>query len=72
MTVAKVMSGETPFYGKPAGRIVIDISRGKMVDPRNHPGLPLADPLWPLLRRCWDMVPENRPTMEQIVQTVRS
>lgn len=71
--ILAAMSGKPPFYKKTiAAAIIIAISGDEIASPADHLELPEADPLWDLLRRSWDPIPEQRPSMVQISQELES
>ncbi|KAG8940424.1 hypothetical protein FRC04_005251 [Tulasnella sp. 424] len=71
--ILAAMSGKPPFYKKTiAAAIIISISCDDTAMPVDHPELPEGDRLWDLLRRSWDPVPEQRPSMAQIVEELES
>ncbi|KAG8940435.1 hypothetical protein FRC04_005262 [Tulasnella sp. 424] len=71
--ILAAMSGKPPFYKKTiAAAIIISISCDETAIPVDHPELPATDRLWDLLRRSWDPVPEQRPSMAQIVEELES
>lgn len=66
--ILATMSGKPPFHQhKSAPPIILAINEGQMPIPAEHPGLPEADPLWALLRRCWDPIPTRRPSIHRII-----
>ncbi|KAG8892482.1 hypothetical protein FRC01_014123, partial [Tulasnella sp. 417] len=66
------MSGQRPFYKKKTGAaIILAISQKKQPQPEDHPGLPETDPLWPFLRQCWSPVARERPTIAQVIATLK-
>lgn len=65
------MSGKPPFHQhKSAPPIILAINEGQTPMPADHPGLPDADPLWVLLRKCWDPVATKRPSIQRIIGDV--
>ncbi|KAG8966736.1 hypothetical protein FRB90_010938 [Tulasnella sp. 427] len=68
-TMLAVMSGKGPFYQfaeKQRGTIVLRIYNNITPRPDDHPKLQATDPLWDLLRKCWDPSPPYRPPMTEI------
>lgn len=51
--------------------VILAIASDQMCKPEDHPGLPADDPLWQLLRRCWNPDPQARPTAAQLIEEVR-
>lgn len=62
----KVMSNQAPFHGLPQLVILRRILLNEPPKPEDHPGLPAQDPLWGLMRRCWDPRPSARPTIYEV------
>lgn len=65
------MSGKAPFEGDPPVSFVLRVVQGEHPKTQSHPNLPSWDPLWGLMRECWDLVPQNRPAMNVVVAEVR-
>ncbi|KAG8906003.1 hypothetical protein FRC01_008177 [Tulasnella sp. 417] len=61
------MSGKAPFYGLADQAIVRRVAQDQPPKPAHHPNLPADDPLWSLMRRCWDKTPTARPTMREVL-----
>ncbi|KIO19236.1 hypothetical protein M407DRAFT_223443 [Tulasnella calospora MUT 4182] len=69
--ILAIMSGQRPFQGLAAAApIILAIATNQQPQPADHPDLPETDSLWKLLRRCWDPVPQHRPSMEDIIMVV--
>lgn len=65
------MSGERPFHKKRNNNlIIIAISRDETPKPVDYPQIPMTDPLWVLMNKCWDPEPSQRPSMTQVVAEV--
>ena len=47
-------------------------AEGEVPDPKEFLELPANDPLWGLLRKCWDKDPDKRPTMKEVLKEVSS
>ncbi|KIO28094.1 hypothetical protein M407DRAFT_231354 [Tulasnella calospora MUT 4182] len=69
--ILTVMSEKPPFSGLTPARIVQLAVGGQMPEPEDHPKLPPSDPLWSLMRRCWNKAPAERPTMHEVLHEVR-
>lgn len=65
------MSNQAPFHGVPQLVILRRILYNEPSKPEDHPGLPAQDPLWGIMRRCWDPLPSSRPTIYEILIEVR-
>ncbi|KIO25028.1 hypothetical protein M407DRAFT_76240 [Tulasnella calospora MUT 4182] len=70
--ILTVMSGKAPFYGLADQVIVRRVMQDQPPKPAHHPNLPADDPLWTLMRRCWDKKPTARPTMREVLLEVSS
>ncbi|KAG8938822.1 Negative regulator of mitotic exit [Tulasnella sp. 424] len=44
-------------------KVILAIINGEKPLPENYPELPAADPLWDIMRECWDDDPAKRPGM---------
>lgn len=65
------MSGVEPFGEVPSqAKVVIYIAKGYTPMPRNHPELEKGDRLWKLMKKCWNTVPKERPSMGEIIDEV--
>ncbi|KAG9041571.1 hypothetical protein FS837_012078 [Tulasnella sp. UAMH 9824] len=65
--ILTVMSGKAPFYGLADQVIIRRVMQDQPPKPAHHPNLPADDPLWTLIRRCWDKTPTARPTMREVL-----
>ncbi|KIO31605.1 hypothetical protein M407DRAFT_67752, partial [Tulasnella calospora MUT 4182] len=71
--ILETMSGMKPFHrARTPGMVMLWIATDQMPHPKDHPGLPLDDPLWPFLRQCWSPRPEERPTAVDVIEQVRA
>ncbi|KAG9022105.1 hypothetical protein FS837_006749, partial [Tulasnella sp. UAMH 9824] len=61
------MSGTPPFCGLPEPVILYRLTQDQPPRPEDHPALPQGDPLWSLMRRCWDPIPTARPSMRRVL-----
>ncbi|KAG9040871.1 hypothetical protein FS837_012986 [Tulasnella sp. UAMH 9824] len=68
--ILAVMSGRHPFTGVTvwSAKGIAAITQGVAPDPKDHPGLPEDDSLWPLLRRMWSQNSEDRPTIDEVMK----
>lgn len=68
----EIMSDKTPFWELRTSAAVIAAKySGVVPNPDRHPQLPAADPLWVLMRRCWNKDADQRPTMAEVLAEVR-
>ncbi|KAG9044911.1 hypothetical protein FS837_007337 [Tulasnella sp. UAMH 9824] len=70
----KTMTGNPPFYKSLSNPnyIVVLVFTDVTPDPNDHPGLTPTDPLWDLMKRCWDPKPDHRPPMAQVLIELES
>ncbi|KIO27181.1 hypothetical protein M407DRAFT_23598 [Tulasnella calospora MUT 4182] len=66
------MSGKPPFYKKRPEGAVIAINNDQTPMPNDHPELPEEDPLWILLKSCWDSEPSQRPSVDYIIAEINA
>ncbi|KAG9036509.1 hypothetical protein FS837_001658, partial [Tulasnella sp. UAMH 9824] len=69
--ILSTLSGKNPFWRKRSSAIVIAIFAGKAPDPADHPTLPASDSIWKTLTKCWNIDPERRPSMIQVVEQLK-
>ncbi|KIO31601.1 hypothetical protein M407DRAFT_19349 [Tulasnella calospora MUT 4182] len=66
--ILATMTGNRPFYNKPTeGLIFVAVFNGEIPQPADHPQISETDPLWSLMKKCWNSEPSERPSMIQIV-----
>ncbi|KAG8914380.1 Ankyrin repeat and protein kinase domain-containing protein 1, partial [Tulasnella sp. 417] len=65
--ILTVMSNKAPFHGLSHLVILRRITLNEIPKPEDHPGLPAQDPLWEVMRRCWDPSPAARPTITEVL-----
>ncbi|KIO15691.1 hypothetical protein M407DRAFT_86685, partial [Tulasnella calospora MUT 4182] len=67
-----IMTGKAPFHAirGGVGSIIFIIMRGETPIPSDYPALAQDDPLWSLMKKCWDPQPDRRPSMSQIIYKV--
>ncbi|KAG8914297.1 RHO1 GDP-GTP exchange protein 2 [Tulasnella sp. 408] len=65
--ILTVMSNQAPFYGLSQLAILRRIIQNELPKPEDHPSLQDQDPLWNLMRRCWDQSPVARPAIDQVL-----
>ena len=65
----KILTDKVPFYTtKGAGRVVLEVAKGKRPQPKDYPNCPhLNDALWVLFNECWREEPSERPDINQVV-----
>ncbi|KAG8972776.1 hypothetical protein FRC05_009606, partial [Tulasnella sp. 425] len=67
--ILAVMSGKAPFYQiihKPM--IMMKICGGVIPDPKAHEQLKEDDPLWDVMKSCWEFKPSDRPSMPGVLE----
>lgn len=62
------MSGEVPFFRCHKANILYKAFAFNEPKPEDHIKLPPGDPLWKLMRGCWQKIPAERPQMRQVLQ----
>ncbi|KIO21940.1 hypothetical protein M407DRAFT_122848 [Tulasnella calospora MUT 4182] len=66
-----IMSGKRPFHRvRAVATIILAIVAGSQPLAADHPDLPASDPLWDLLGPCWNPVPQERPSMTDIIEVL--
>lgn len=70
--ILQVMTGKLPYitFNSDMG-VIKAIWGGATPSPEDYPELPASDPLWSVMRECWDEDPSQRPTMERLVTKLR-
>lgn len=73
MPSLEVMTGDRPFHGLGLSDVAImkAIAAGNLPARPTHTYPPLEDYLWQIIRICWKMDPELRPSMQQVVNRLR-
>lgn len=67
----QALSGKRPFWRmQAASAIAVAIYSDVVPQPEDHPEIPASDPLWNLFNRCWKPIPEERPTMAEVLGEV--
>ncbi|KAG8742875.1 hypothetical protein FRC10_000795 [Ceratobasidium sp. 414] len=72
MTALELISGEAPYYNfKTQWHIPVEITAGRTPNESDYPAFreysPQPDMMWALLQKCWNMKPEDRPTIHQVI-----
>ncbi|KZV87993.1 kinase-like protein [Exidia glandulosa HHB12029] len=71
MTALHVISGLQPFWRiKQPGRVVIHVHQGKRPVLDDYPEGTFSGEFWNLLERCWQSEPEDRPSMDDVVDFI--
>ena len=66
-----MMTGKAPFYRVKFTAAVIGQKCGGAIPKRaDSPELDETDPLWPVMESCWNMDPDMRPTMTEVLTDV--
>lgn len=68
----QVLSGRRPYYGISRYKAIMAAMKGELPTPAQHPGLPGDDVMWDLIRSCWSVYPEDRPSMEVVAKKLGS
>ncbi|KAG9042865.1 hypothetical protein FS837_010302, partial [Tulasnella sp. UAMH 9824] len=61
------MSGKAPFFGLHQATVILRVMQDQSLRPEDQPDLPYSDPLWELMRGCWDKSAAARPTMQEVL-----
>ncbi|KAG8974108.1 hypothetical protein FRC05_007856 [Tulasnella sp. 425] len=71
-TILSVMTGKDPFYQlRTHAQAMIAVAfEDTTPSPTDHSELPESDPLWSLMRKCWDGEPNRRPSTPQIIYKI--
>jgi len=64
--ILEVYTEKPPMYKKKYVESMINISKGEIGSPRDHPSLPETSPLWNIMRACWQMDPHQRPPIQEV------
>ncbi|KAG9038313.1 hypothetical protein FS837_001264, partial [Tulasnella sp. UAMH 9824] len=65
---AQVMSGKAPFSDLRESAILFRVISNQPPRQEDHPDLVPTDPLWSLMRQCWNMIPEMRPSIREVLR----
>jgi len=67
---AQVFTGRIPYPDVGIdSRVIQKVQKGKRPNKiENGHGVGLSDEIWALMERCWDPLPDKRPSMSEIVQ----
>ncbi|KAG9027501.1 hypothetical protein FS837_004251, partial [Tulasnella sp. UAMH 9824] len=69
--ILAVLSGLSPHYNiMTRGRLFVAVIGGAVPVPADHPGLLHTDPLWEFMNICWAFEPNDRPTVQQVANTL--
>lgn len=69
MVIYEVLSGHVPFYEYPDLVVYGAVSRGNRPEkPGGIEGMWFTDDVWKLLERCWLPEPQDRPSIEDVLQ----
>ncbi|KAG8989766.1 hypothetical protein FRB90_002079 [Tulasnella sp. 427] len=63
-----VMSEKAPFQGFREPYILFRVMNEQPPKPEDHVKLPASDPLWSLMRSCWQNNPNERPSIQQVAR----
>ncbi|CUA77259.1 Tousled-like kinase [Rhizoctonia solani] len=73
MTALQLYSGQVPYHQFETNfRICTEITSGRALKRADYPDFdkyaPLPDKTWALLERCWNIIPEERPTIQKVTE----
>lgn len=71
LTDHQVLTGQQPYYGLQLSEIGFLVENGGRPDkPVNAEDIGISDPLWKLVRSCWDGNKIRRPQIQEVVAGV--
>lgn len=70
-------AGHDPFIELPVDpavmfRVIQGLRPVRVTNDANHGSLSMSDSTWALVERCWAQQPNDRPTMDAVVATLKS
>lgn len=72
MLILHVMTKKLPYVTVLSDvKVILAIMNGEKPLPENYPELPAADPLWDVMRECWDDDPTKRPGMVAVFEKLQ-
>ncbi|KAG8938824.1 hypothetical protein FRC04_007422 [Tulasnella sp. 424] len=72
MLILHVMTNKLPYVTVLSDvKVILAIMTGEKPLPENYPELPAADPLWDVMRECWDDNPAKRPGMVAVFENLQ-
>ena len=68
MVVYETVSGNVPFYGARVQTVFLKVMAGE------HPpqGVRFTEDLWDMLKKCWMFQPNDRPSIEEVLQSLKT
>jgi hypothetical protein len=70
LNYAQIHYDNIPFAGRQGLQVMTLVSRG--VRPPRLDDPPLKDEAWELIKRCWAMIPSERPAIKDIADMMMS
>ena len=71
MTFSQVLTGELPFRNYRPQELAYYVSYGSRPEkPADAKEIGISDPLWDLIRNCWDGKIADRPQIQEVVKGV--
>ncbi|KAF9443788.1 kinase-like protein [Macrolepiota fuliginosa MF-IS2] len=70
----EILTGEIPFYElSREATVILRVIKGiTPTKPTSNPdSLELTDEIWRIMERCWKLVPNERPSVDQVTQDLR-
>ena len=74
MLCLELMTGDRPFHHLTREILVaMDLQEGKLPERPGDPATSrgLSEGLWAIMMRCWDHIPESRPSMIRVMEMLR-
>ena len=72
MVIYEVLSGELPFPSYVDYIVIAKVLEGERPErPQGLEGMWFTDDMWSVLEHCWEPVPGNRPSVPQVLQSLK-
>ncbi|KAG8942533.1 hypothetical protein FRC04_003604 [Tulasnella sp. 424] len=73
MLVLHVMTNKIPYAKITSDpKVIMAIMDGSLPSPEDYSELPVTDPLWDIMKECWNKDPTKRPTMVDVLERLRA
>ena len=72
MVIYEVLSGELPFSSYVDYIVIAKVLEGERPErPQGLEGIWFTDDIWSVLEHCWEPVPGNRPSIPQVLRSLK-